>query len=90
MKCFDPNITRTVSLESKKYLLNDRFYLVEIADWNEEIRDWLATKEEIVLMPEHFFIIDFIRKDFLNKKVHPVVRAVTVEMKKQFGVKKVL
>ncbi len=73
---------------SKKYLLNDKFYLIDITDWDEEIRDWLAAKEEIELTSEHFFIIDFLRKDFLDKKVHLVIRAVTLEVKKQFGVEK--
>ncbi len=88
MKCFNPNHNRTVSLKSKKYLLNDKFYLINIADWDEEIRDWLAAREVIQLTSEHFFIINFLRKDFIDKKVHPVIRAVTMAVKKQFGEKK--
>ncbi len=88
MQCFDPKKDRTIEIGEKKYLTNDKFYLRTFLDWDEEVRDWLASKESVNLEAEHICAIEFIRKDFDRTKVHPVVRAVTSELKKQFGPQK--
>ena len=88
MKCFDPKISRTISLDSKDYLLNDKFYLKNFTTWDTNIRDWLASQEKIELGEEHHYVINFLRDYFTKAKVHPAVRTITFELKKQFGVDK--
>jgi TusE/DsrC/DsvC family sulfur relay protein len=88
MQCFDPNNSRTITIGEKSYLTNDKYYLIEYLDWDEQVRDWLASKENIDLESEHLCAIKFIREDYARTKVHPVVRAVTSELKKQFGSEK--
>lgn len=88
MECYDPAIKRTITLGSKKYLLNDKFYLQDFSTWDEEIRDWLADKEDIELHPEHHFVIKVLRNSYAKKNVHPVIRTITSELKKQFGTEK--
>ena len=85
MKCFDPMVSRIISLESKDYLLNDKFYLKDFSIWDENIRDWLASQEKLNLGEEHLYVIQYLREYFTNTKVHPVVRTMTSELKKQFG-----
>jgi TusE/DsrC/DsvC family sulfur relay protein len=85
MKCFDPSISRTVTIGEKIYFTNDRYYLVNFSDWDEQIRDWLASKENIILEPEHHCVIQFLRANYTRTKSHPVVRTVTAELKEQFG-----
>ncbi len=85
MKCFDPKINRTISLDSKDYLLNDKFYLKDFSAWDINIRDWLASQEKLELTEEHHYAMKFLRDYFTKTKVHPVVRTVTSELKKQFG-----
>ena len=88
MKCFDPKISRTISLDSKEYLLNDKFYLKNFTAWDANIRDWLASQEKLELGEEHHYVIIFLRNYFTKAKVHPVVRTITFELKKQFGADK--
>lgn len=85
MKCFDPKVSRTISFESKDYLLNDKLYLKDFSIWDENIRDWLASQEKLELSEEHHCAIKFLRDHFTKTKVHPVVRTITFELKKQFG-----
>lgn len=85
MECFDPKIGRTITIEDKEYHTNDKYYLKNYLDWDFQVRDWLVSKENLKLGPEHNCAIEFIRSDFERTKVHPVVRAVTAELKKQFG-----
>jgi len=88
MKCFDPEVSRIISIESKNYLLNDRFYLKDFSDWDANIRDWLARQDKLELGEDHLCAINFLRDYFADRKVHPVVRTVTFELKKQFGADK--
>jgi TusE/DsrC/DsvC family sulfur relay protein len=88
MQCFDPKCERIIEIGEKKYLTNDKYYLRNFLDWDEDVRDWLASKENVTLEAEHICAIECIRKDFDRTKVHPVVRAVTAELKKQFGTEK--
>jgi tRNA 2-thiouridine synthesizing protein E len=88
MKCFDPTITRSVTLKSKSYLLDDKFYLKKFSDWDENIQDWLAQKGNIELTSEHLIVIEFLRKSYSNNNRHPAVRTVTTELAKRSGGKK--
>ena len=85
MKCFDPTITRSVTLQSKNYLLGDKFYLKNFSDWDENIRDWLAQKENTELTSEHLIVIEFLRKSYSSNNRHPAVRMVTTELAKRLG-----
>jgi sulfur relay (sulfurtransferase) DsrC/TusE family protein len=68
MQCFDPKISRTICLESKNYLLNDRFYLQDFFSWDVNIRDWLASREDLQLQEEHHHTIEFLRQYYSQKK----------------------
>jgi TusE/DsrC/DsvC family sulfur relay protein len=85
MKCFDPTTTRSITLESKTYLLGDKYYLKNFDDWDEYIRDWLSQKEGTELTFEHLIVIDFLRKSFGSNNRHPAVRMVTTELNNQLG-----
>jgi len=85
MKCFDPTVTRSVTLDSKTYLLGDKFYLKNFSDWDEAIMSWLAQKEDIELTPEHLIAIEFLRKSYSSNNRHPSVRMATTELAKQLG-----
>ena len=45
MDCFDPKISREIEVSSKKYLVNDKYYVVDFSSWDEDLRDWLAERE---------------------------------------------
>jgi tRNA 2-thiouridine synthesizing protein E len=88
MKCFKPEITREINISSHKYIVNDIYYLVDFSTWNEEIRDWLANKEGLVIGNEQLHVINHLRYLYSQNKRHPALRAVTSELSKQFGAPK--
>ncbi len=88
MDCFDPAVSEVLQLGAKKYLLNQRNYLKNFAEWDEPVRDWLALREGIVLTAEHLHTIGFLRDYFASNKAHPVIRNITEELGKQFGQEK--
>jgi TusE/DsrC/DsvC family sulfur relay protein len=85
MKCFDPSINKTIALGAKHYLLNDKNYLKDFSQWDDQIRDWLASQEKIDLSPEHIHVIAFLRNGFSLNKLHPVVRTITAELNRHYG-----
>lgn len=88
MECFNPEIKREIEIKSKKYSVNDRYYLIDFSAWDEKIRDWLANKEEIAICPEHLHVINHLRSLYSQNKRHPPIRAVTLELSKKFGADK--
>ena len=88
LQCFNPEVKREISISSKKYLVNDRYYLIDFSAWDEEIRDWLADKEAIAIGPEHLHVINHLRHLYSQNKRHPAIRAVTSELSKKFGTMK--
>jgi TusE/DsrC/DsvC family sulfur relay protein len=88
MKCYDPSITRKISLEGKDYLVNDRYYLKEFSAWDKRIRDWLAAQENLHLGPEQLHVIEILRAAFEKNRRHPVIRTITTELQDRFGTDK--
>lgn len=88
MKCFDPKVDRILPLGTQQYLLNDKFYVKNFSDWDEQLRDWLASRENLELGAEHHFVIGCLRDYYAELKVHPVVRTVTCALREEFGVEK--
>lgn len=87
-RCFNPDVTREIALGAKQYIVNDKYYLLHFSDWDEQIGEWLAEKEMIKLSSEHMYIIEFLRKSYIQYKRHPVIRMVTTEMSKTYGADK--
>ena len=85
MECYNPAVHREVIISSKKYLLNDKYYLKNFTDWDEAIRDWLASRENILLNSEHLQVIHFLRRTFEQSKRHPVIRIITAHLANQLG-----
>ena len=57
MECFDPTVSQVLNLGVKQYLLNHKKYLKTFSEWDEQIRDWLASQEGIDLTPKHLHTI---------------------------------
>lgn len=82
--CFNPEIRREVRLTDKTYLVNDRYYLIDFSTWDEQLRDWLAEKEDLVLHREHLTVIEFLREAYSKNKRHPVIRMVTADLARRY------
>ncbi len=86
--CYNPEKQREITVSTRNYLLNDKYYLINFDDWDEVIRDWLADREEIRLTAEHLRVVSFLRQTFGQTKKHPVLRIITAELARKFGKEK--
>ncbi len=56
--------------------VDDQGYLIDPADWNEQVAEMLAHEEGIVLTPEHWAVIRFVREYYEQRHIAPDARHV--------------
>jgi len=67
------------------YETNDQGFLVNSADWNEDVAERLAELNGIVLTDAHWEIIRFIRRYYLQFKHLPNARVFTKAVARELG-----
>jgi len=81
-------ITDWLELKDKRYELNNKGYLLNMSQWNEDILKWFADQEAIDLSPDHHIIIMILRGYFSEHNLHPAVRTITSAMTQSLGPEK--
>ena len=52
--------------------LDEEGYLVDPADWNEQVAEALAREERVVLSDEHWAVIRFMREYYEQRQIAPM------------------
>lgn len=81
-------MTDSIELNGIRYELDCKGYLLDLARWDHQLRDWFAEREKVQLTDDHHKVIDFMRRYFEENRVHPVVRMITTEMAERLGLEK--
>lgn len=63
-------------------------YLKDSADWHETLAPLLAAQEDIVLTPEHWEVVRFVRQFYLTYQTSPAIRMLVKAMAQQYGEEK--
>lgn len=79
------NLSYNVEVNGKQYSLTGQNHLLDMDAWDTDILHWLAEKAGITLGDEHLAALEFIRKNYLERERHPVVRLVADHLARQFG-----
>lgn len=64
----------TLQVEGKNIALDKDGYLVELKDWSPSVAYALAAREELVLTPEHWAIIELLREFYAEFQLSPATR----------------
>lgn len=75
----------SLELDGKIVETDQEGYLVDPADWNEEIARRLAQDEKIELTDEHWAVITFMRDHFEQHQVIPDARFVIKYLAEEMG-----
>lgn len=70
------------------YEVDEEGYLVNLADWTEEIAVEIAKTEEIDLSENHWEVVNFLREYYDEFQIAPAVRVLTKAIGKKFGKEK--
>ncbi len=81
-------LSHYLELNGKRYLLSDNNQLLDLASWDENIRDYIAGELDIKLSEDHKRVIELIRESYKTRRKHPFVRVVTADMAKKMGEEK--
>jgi TusE/DsrC/DsvC family sulfur relay protein len=65
--------------------LDDEGYLVDPADWDEQVAEELARQESIVLSDDHWAVIRFVREYYEQHRIAPDARHVMKHLAKVKG-----
>lgn len=60
-------------------------YLLNSADWTEELAPIIADEEGLVLSPAHWEVVHFVREFYLEYSTSPAIRALVKAMAKTLG-----
>jgi len=63
-------------------------YLKNSQQWNESLAEAIAAQEGIVLAPEHWEVVHFVRNFYLEFNTSPAIRMLVKAMASKFGEEK--
>jgi tRNA 2-thiouridine synthesizing protein E len=77
-----------IEVNGTNYETDEEGYLVNLADWNEEIGKVLAQAENVEMTPSHWEVVNFLRDYYNEYQIAPAVRVLTKAIGKQLGPEK--
>jgi len=78
----------TIDVNGKNFETDEEGYLVNLADWTEDIAKHIATTENVEMSPSHWEVVNFLRKYYDEYQIAPAVRVLTKAIGKQLGPEK--
>lgn len=82
------HVASAFEFEGKTYHVNAAGNLAEPSDWNERLAEFMANKENIQLTPDHWEVINYLRKFYFRYGITPMVRLQIKHMEQEVGKKK--
>jgi dissimilatory sulfite reductase related protein len=77
-----------VTIDGKNVEIDEEGYLLNLADWNENLANAFATKEGVTLTPAHWEVINFLREYYAEFQIAPMIRVLTKAIGKKLGPEK--
>ena len=78
----------TIEVNGKSYETDEEGYLVNLADWDTEVANYIAKTESIEMTDQHWEVINFLREYFEEYQIAPAVRVLTKAIGKKLGADK--
>jgi TusE/DsrC/DsvC family sulfur relay protein len=77
-----------IEVNGKSYEVDEEGYLVNLAEWNEDIGKVLAEGEKIDMTSSHWEVVNFLRDYYNEFQIAPAVRVLTKAIGKKLGPEK--
>jgi tRNA 2-thiouridine synthesizing protein E len=74
-----------VDVQGRKVATDSEGYLLDLSDWSEDFARALAQQEGLVLTPEHWELIHFLRRHFQERGVQAQVRVMIRHFTQAWG-----
>ena len=77
-----------IEVNGKTFETDEEGYLVNLADWNEDIAKHIAAVENVDMSENHWEVVNFLRKYYEEYQIAPAVRVLTKAIGKTLGADK--
>ena len=77
-----------IEVNGTTYETDEEGYLLNLAEWNEDIGKVLAASENVEMSPSHWEVVNFLRDYYNEYQIAPAVRVLTKAIGKQLGPEK--
>jgi tRNA 2-thiouridine synthesizing protein E len=77
-----------IEVNGVNYETDEEGYLVNLADWNEDVANAIAKQENVEMTPNHWEVVNFLRQYYDEYQIAPAVRVLTKAIGKQLGEEK--
>jgi TusE/DsrC/DsvC family sulfur relay protein len=75
----------SIEVNGKSYETDEEGYLVNLADWNKEVAEYIAKTENVNMSDQHWEVVDFLREYYDEYQIAPAVRVLTKAIGKKLG-----
>jgi|TARA_B100000745_G_scaffold280411_1_gene212479 tRNA 2-thiouridine synthesizing protein E len=76
---------KTIECEGQQYSTTDEGYLVDAKIWDETLCQHMANIDGISLTEQHWLVIRFVRKFYIEYQHTPAIRALVKALKQSYG-----
>ena len=77
-----------VAVKGKELTVDEEGYLVNLADWNEDVANVMASEDNLALTENHWEVINFLRDYYAEYQIAPAIRVLTKAIGKKLGPEK--
>ena len=77
-----------IEVNGSTYETDEEGYLINLADWNKDIAEYIAVEEKVALTDNHWEVINFLRDYYNEYQIAPAVRVLTKAIGKKLGPEK--
>ena len=77
-----------IEVNGTNYETDEEGYLVNLADWNEDIANVIAKSENVDMTSSHWEVVNFLREYYNEYQIAPAVRVLTKAIGKKLGPEK--
>jgi tRNA 2-thiouridine synthesizing protein E len=78
----------SIEINGKSIETDEEGYILNLADWTEEIANVLAKEEGIEMSKNHWEVVNFLREYYDEYQIAPAVRVLTKSIGKKLGAEK--
>jgi len=78
----------SIEINGKSIETDEEGYILNLADWTEEIANVLAKEEGIEMSENHWEVVNFLREYYDEYQIAPAVRVLTKSIGKKLGADK--
>lgn len=75
----------TVEIAGKSVEVDEEGYLINLADWDEEVAKYLAAEEKVDMTENHWEVVNFLREYYSEYQIAPAIRVLTKAIAKKLG-----